>query len=70
MHTFKIIISNINAFTKMCVREQEKIEAKQKINNIHVAFKLSCEASVSVFITLWLRSTMPRSEITRLQIWE
>ena len=34
----------------MCISEQEKIYAKYKINNIHVAFKLSREAFVSVFI--------------------
>ena len=59
-------------FNKMCVREQEKIKAKLKIDNIHVAFKLLREAFVSVLyhVCLWLRSTMPRFVITRLQIWK
>ena len=52
MHTYLIVVININiiSFNKICIREQGKIKAKQKINNIHVAFKLSREAFVSMFI--------------------
>ena len=48
MHTYLIIVINVNimSFNKTCIPEQEKIKAKEKISNIHVAFKLSHEAFV------------------------
>ena len=54
----------------MCIRDKKKLKLSRRL--ITSTLRLS-EAFVSVFINqqcLWLRSTMPHSEITRLQIWE